>query len=151
MLLSRKVIQDQHEKRHYFMIRAFSRPMKQQTKNKGSQFFCYNCLHSCSSHVSLDKHMELCYKHNTQAMQLRENDQDKEVSFKGLQKQLHVPFVIYAALESYTESIDHCPPHRTQSSTTEYQRHATSDSATWGLYCWQMHEKTISQSHPERF
>ena len=31
------------------------------------------------------------------------NDQDKKVSFNGSQKQLSVPFVIYADLESYIE------------------------------------------------
>ena len=135
LLLSKKVIQDRHinllligdgENRHYCLIRTFSRLMNQRTKHKGSQFFCYNCLHSFSSHKTLEKHVELCYKQNSQATKLPENDKDKEVSFNGLQKQLPVPFVIYADLESYTEKIDHCLPDPTRSSTTEYQRHTPS-------------------------
>ena len=59
-------------------------------------------------------------------MKLPENDQDKKVGFNWSQKQLPVPFVIYADLESYTEKIDHCLPDPTRSSTTEYQRHTPS-------------------------
>ena len=51
---------------------------------------------------------------------------DKIVTFKSIQKQLPVPFVIYADLESYTEKIDHCMPDPSTSSTTAYQKHSPS-------------------------
>ena len=47
-------------------------------------------------------------------MKLPGNDQDKKVGFNWSQKQLPVPLVIYADLESYTEKIDHCIPYTKQ-------------------------------------
>ena len=67
--------------------------------------------------------MELCYKQNSQATKLPENDKDKEVSFNGLQKQLPVPFVIYADLESYTEKIDTQDLSARQTSTNAFLFH----------------------------
>ena len=116
----------QGEERHYCLIRSFSRLMRYRTKHHGVQYFCYNCLHSYTSEQRLNKHKVLCFKRKLQATNFPEREEDKCVEFKGLKKQLPVPFVIYADFESYTQKIDHCAPDPSESNTTKYQKHTPS-------------------------
>ena len=44
------------EKRHYCLIRNFSRLLSYRTKHRATQFFCFNCLHSFRRQELLDKH-----------------------------------------------------------------------------------------------
>ena len=116
----------QGERRHYCLIRNFSALMNYRTKHRCAAFYCFNCLHAFSRKDLLENHKELCFKQKCQTTKFPEKDEDKEVRFKGTQKQLPVPFVIYADFESYTEKIDTCQPNPASSSTTQYQRHTPS-------------------------
>ena len=73
LFLSKNVIEDRHvnlllitegEKRHYCLIRTFSRLMHYRRNHHGSQFFCYNCLHSCISRETL-ANMQSCATNRT--------------------------------------------------------------------------------------
>ena len=84
-------IKDQHinlllikdsEKSHYCLIRNFSRLMSHRTAHKGTQYFCYNCLHAFTTQRRLDKHMPLCYQQRAQKIVFP--DKEKTVKFKNI-------------------------------------------------------------------
>ena len=74
----------------------------------------------------LDNHKENCFKQKAQTTKFPEKEEDKEVKFKAIKKQLPVPFIIYADFESFTEKIDTCHPDARRSSITKYQQHTPS-------------------------
>ena len=84
---------------HYTWIKCFSRLMAHRTKHTGAQYYCYFCLHGFSSQRVLEKHGDLCQRQDPQRIDFPE---DPWISFKNIDKQLPVPFIIYADFESFT-------------------------------------------------
>ena len=99
------------DKRHYFLIKHFSRLMNYRTKYDGQSFFCVNCLHDFMRQDLLDKHREVCTKHGAQPLSFPE---DTTIKFKGIEKQQRVSFCTYADFECYT---DHTASHLPMSSS----------------------------------
>ena len=87
------------DKRHYCLIKNFSRLMNYRTKRKCKMFYCMNCLHGFIRQDLLDKHREVCTKHGAQRLSFPE---DTAVKFKSIAKQQRVPFCIYADFECCT-------------------------------------------------
>ena len=88
------------DKRHYCLIKNFSRLMNYRTKHNGKSFLCMNCLHDFMRRDLLDKHPEVYSKHKAQRLSFVE---DKTIKFKSIAKQQRVPFCIYADFECCTE------------------------------------------------
>ena len=84
---------------HYTWIKCFSRLMAHRTKHTGAQYYCYYCLHGFSSERTLEKHGDLCQRQDPQRIYFPE---DPWICFKNIDKQLPVPFIIYADFESFT-------------------------------------------------
>ena len=112
------------EKSHYCLIRNFSRLMSHRTNNQHKHHFCYNCLHPFYKRDTLEKHTPLCHRQQPQKIVFPE--EDKTVKFKNIQKQLRIPFVIYADFECYTEKIAGPVNNPNASNTTAYQHHKPS-------------------------
>ena len=112
------------EKSHYCLIRNFSRLMAHRTKHGHTQHFCYNCLHGFTTRLRLEKHTPLCQRQQAQRIEFPEKD--KTVKFRNFQKQLRMPFVIYADFECYTEKISGPLNNPDRSNTTAYQHHKPS-------------------------
>ena len=105
LYLSKSVVEERHinlllirqgAKQHYCLIRNFSRLMSYRTKAKTMQHFCYSCLHGFIRRDLLESHKEYCYKQKAQTTKFPEKEEDKEVKFKAIKKQLPAPFMIYA-------------------------------------------------------
>ena len=119
------------QKQHYVYIKDFNRLMFSFTKHKERKHFCMHCLQCFYSNISLAKHKKDCIAINgDQAIELPKTYIDKNgqertpsVYFHNHQKQLPVPFVIYADFESITEKISGCQPSDRKSYTEKYQRH----------------------------
>ena len=88
------------DKRHYCLIKNFSRLMNYRTKHHGKSFFCMNCLHDFSRQDPLDKHREVCSKPKAQRLSFPENT---TIKLKSIVKQQRVLFCIYADFECCTE------------------------------------------------
>ena len=86
-------------KNHYCLIRDFSRLANYRTKHDGKEFFCYNCIHACSSKERLEKHLEYCLEHRAQRLTF---PTDPYIKFKSVDKTMMAPFVIYCDCESCT-------------------------------------------------
>ena len=135
---------DDEEKQHYVYIKDFNRLMHNFTKHKERKYFCKHCLQCFYSNISLAIHKKDCILINgVQSVELPENYIDKNgqerapcVYFKNHQKQLPVPFVIYADFESVTEKISSCQPSDSKSYTEKYQKHTACSFAYKVVCCY---------------
>ena len=93
-------------------------------KHNEKKHFCRYCLHAYSKKELLVNHISDCYAINgTQKVSLPDEDH-KILKFTNYDKQLKVPFVIYADFESITEPIESRPnPNPNESYTSSYQLH----------------------------
>ena len=78
---------------HYVYIKDFNRLMFNKTKHKGKKYFCKSCLQCFSNEKVLIEHKEDCLMINS-----KENVKLEKgvISFKNFNKQIPVPFKIYA-------------------------------------------------------
>ena len=112
------------------------------TKHKERKHICMHCLQCFYSNISLAKHKKDCIITNgDQAIELPKTYTDKNgqertpsVYFHNHQKQLQVPFSIYADLECITEKICSCQPSDKKSYTEKYQKH-TACSFDYKVVC----------------
>ena len=86
---------------HYVYIKDFNRLMFNKAKHKGKKYFCKSCLQCFSSEKVFKKHKEDCLMINgKQNVQLGKGF----ISFKNFNKQIPVPFKIYADFECILKS-----------------------------------------------
>ena len=112
----------ENKKRHYVYIKDFNRFMYNQTKHRGRKHFCMHCLQCFSSDRVLESHKEVCVVVNgKQAIKMPE--EGSTLKYENFQKQLDVPFVIYADFEAITEKVSGCTQDDGKSYTEKYQKH----------------------------
>ena len=115
----------QPDRQHYVYIKDFNQFMYNFSKMKTKKYFCMHCLQCCYSAEHLENHKEECLLLNgTQKVEMPQPG--TKVYFKNHQKQLPIPFVIYADLEAITKKIDTCTPPKEKSYTQAYQKHEAS-------------------------
>ena len=112
-----------NEGKHYILIQDFNKFMHNITKHHGKKHFCMNCLQHFSSERVLTKHKENCILINGIQGITMPIKEEKILKFNGFNKQLPVPFVIYADFEAITEKIHNCRPNDNKSYTESYQNH----------------------------
>ena len=99
----------QPDKQHYVYIKDFDQFMYNFSKYKVKKHFCMHCLQSFYCEEHLNNHREDCVLLNgTQTVEMPQPG--TKVYFKNHQKQLPIPFVIYADFEVITKKIDTCTP-----------------------------------------
>ena len=112
-------------KRHYVYIKDFNRLNYNVNKHKNKKHFCLHCLQPFYSEDHLEAHKGDCLIINgTQRIEMPQPG--SKVFFYQHQKQLPVPFVVYADFEAITEKIDSCSPPQHKSYTQAYQKHKPS-------------------------
>ena len=112
-------------KQHYVYIKDFNRLNYNVNKHKNKKHFCLRCLQPFSSEDHLEAHKGDCLIINgTQRIEMPQPG--SKVFFYQHQKQLPVPFVVYADFEAITEKIDSCSPPQHKSYTQAYQKHKPS-------------------------
>ena len=112
-------------KQHYVYIKDFNRLNYNVNKHKNKKHFCLRCLQPFYSEYCLEAHKGDCLVINgTQRIEMPQPG--SKVFFYQHQKQLPVPFVIYADFEAITEKIDSCSPPGDKSYTQSYQKHKPS-------------------------
>ena len=105
---------------HYVYIKDFNRLMFNETKNKNEKWFFKSCLQCFSNEKVMKEHKEDCFIVNgCQNVMLEKGI----IEFKGFNKQIPVPFKIYADFECLLKSVD-CGVHNDCFSyTSKYQDH----------------------------
>ena len=114
------------EIRHYCLIRNLNRLLSDRTLHKAQSFFCNYCLHGFVSRSLLEEHIPYCSPNGPQKLSFPKTEEQQWVYFNHIHKQLDVPFVIYADLESFVEPVSTCEPDPSKSSTNAYQKHEPS-------------------------
>ena len=118
-------------KKHYVLIKDFNAFMYNQSKHKERKHFCIYCLQCFSSERILANHVNNCLTINgAQAINMPKQGENI-LKFNNFQKQLPVPFVIYADFEAITKKVQGCEQSEEmkkdkdrRSYTETYQIHA---------------------------
>ena len=88
---------------HYVYIKDFNRPMFNKTKNKNKKYFYKSCLQCFSSEKVLKEHKKDCFLINGgQNVKLEKGF----IEFKNFNRQIPVPFKIYADFECLLKGCD---------------------------------------------
>ena len=93
-----------NDRKHYVAIKSLSRLLSSQnTKHKGKEYFCMNCLQGFNEESSRDKHLGYCRKNESVKVEMP--DKKPIVQYSDAQFQFKVPFIMYADFESILEPI----------------------------------------------
>ena len=85
--------------RHYVAIKSLGRLLSSKnSKHKGKEYFCMNCLQEFQQEISRDEHMRYCSDNETVKVEMPHKK--PIVEFCNGQYQLKVPFIMYADFES---------------------------------------------------
>ena len=111
---------------HYSLIKNFSRLFRSQitSRTNGKIFICKKCFIHFSKEHLFQKHIEYCSINETVAVKMP--PRNTKLHFKNFQKQLPIPFVVYADFECFTKPMSNCCPNPEDSYNYNYQKHEPS-------------------------
>ena len=111
---------------HYSLIKNFNRLIKsQKTKSKnGEIFICKKCFTHYTKEELLQKHILYCS--NNETVTVKMSKANTMLYFKNYDKQLPIPFVVYADFECFTKPMNTCSPNPKESYNYNYQKHEPS-------------------------
>ena len=116
---------------HYVYVKDSSRLMFNKTKNKNKKWFCKSCLQCFSGEYDLNKHKKDCLLINgCQNVKLEKGFTE----FKNFNRQIPVPFKIYADFECLLKGVDCGVNNDCFSYTSKYKDHV-SCSFAYKLVC----------------
>lgn len=121
LLLSNHSDDEHYEKSHYCWIKNLSALLGRQiSANSGKLYFCDRCLNHFRSDSKLQAHKVCCFKQNDCQIEMPGCDENI-IEFKNYNKQLKVPFIIYADVESILKKPD--IQFSKSENTVAYQQH----------------------------
>ena len=111
---------------HYTLIKNFNRLFKSQlTKSHNGLFYnCKKCFSHFTKYELLEKHIKYCSNNETVCVKMPKAN--TMLHFKNYEKQLPVPFVVYADFECFTKPMNTCCPNPKESYNYNYQKHEPS-------------------------
>ena len=122
-------------KKHYIAVKSLSRLLSSQnSKNKGIQYFCTNCLNGFTSEISRDEHYNYCRSKDSVRVEMP--IKDPIVKYTDGQYQFKVPFVIYADFESILVPVSSAPNDLDKSSTRRINIHEPSGWCMNSKFCY---------------
>ncbi|XP_037921412.1 uncharacterized protein LOC119658218 [Hermetia illucens] len=103
------------EKNHYIWIKDMSRLIReQQTSHCSKIFICNKCLQHFYSTEKLKSHENDCSKIVTKMV----SPEKSTLEYRHFERQIDVPFVVYADFECLLQDIQSCQPDPASASTT---------------------------------
>ena len=111
---------------HYTLIKNFNRLFKSQlTKSHNGLFYiCKKCFSHFTKYELLEKHIKYCSNNETVCVKMPKVN--TMLHFKNYEKQLPVPFVVYADFECFTKPMSTCCPNPKESYNYNYRKHEPS-------------------------
>ena len=111
---------------HYSLIKNLSRLIRSQITTRTNEpiHICKRCFSHFTKKELLDKHNQYCNNNATAIVKMPKPN--TILYFKNYQKQLPVPFVVYADFECFTKPISSCSPNPENSYNYNYQKHEPS-------------------------
>ena len=114
-----------NNRKHYVAIKSLSRLLSSQnTKHKGKEYFCMNCLQGFNEESSRDEHLDYCI--NNESVKVEMQHKKPTVQYSDGQFQFMVPFIMYADFESILEPIQGLENNPRISSTRSINNHVPS-------------------------
>ena len=103
-------------RKHYVAIKSLSRLLQSQnTKHKGKEYFCMNCLQGFWEEKSRNEHVGYCK--DNELVRIEMPHKKPVVEYSDGQFQFKVPFIMYADFESILKLISR-PGNNPRISTT---------------------------------
>ena len=88
----------ENNRKHYVAIKSLSRLLSSQnTKHKGKEDFCMNCLQGFNEESSRDEHLDYCI--NNESVKVEMPHKKPIVQYSDGKFQFKVPFIMYADFE----------------------------------------------------
>ena len=111
---------------HYSLIENFSRLFRSQITTRTSEPIhnCKRCFTDFTKKELLAKHIQYCSSKDLSVVKMP--PRNTFIRFKNYDKQLPIPFVIYADFECFTKPMSSCSPNPEDSFTYNYQKHEPS-------------------------
>ena len=111
---------------HYTLIKNFHRLIRSQKTvgGNGKLFICKRCFTHYTKEELLDKHIKYCSNNKTALVKMPEPN--TYLHFKNYDRQLPIPFVVYADFECFTKPMNSCSPNPKDSYNYNYQKHEPS-------------------------
>ena len=92
------------KRKHYVAIKSLSRLLSSQnTKHKGKEYFCINCLQGFKEEASRNEHIGYCK--DNESVRIEMPHKKWVVEYSDGQFQFKVPFIMYTDFESILEPI----------------------------------------------
>ena len=111
---------------HYSLIKNFSRLVRSQITSRTNEpiHICKRCFCHFTKPELLDKHIKYCSSNKTAFVKMPEKN--KTLHFTNYDRQLPIPFVVYADFECFTKPMNSCSPDPKDSYNYNYQKHEPS-------------------------
>ena len=111
---------------HYSLIKNFSRLIRSQITSRTDEpiQICKRCFSHFTKEELLDKHIKYCSNNKTALVKMPEPN--TYLHFKNYDRQLPIPFVVYADFECFTKPMNSCSPNPKDSYNYNYQKHEPS-------------------------
>ena len=94
----------ENNRKHYVAIKSLRRLLSSQnTKHKGKEYFCMNCLQGFKEESSRDEHIGYCI--DNKSVKVEMPHKNPILQYSDGQFQFKVPFIMYSDLESILEPI----------------------------------------------
>ena len=113
-------------KSHYTLIKNISRLIRSQITQRTNEpiNICKRCFSHFTKPELLDKHIKYSFNNETAVVKMPEPN--TYLYFKNYNKQLSLPFVVYADFECFTKPMNSCSPNPKESYNYNYQKHEPS-------------------------
>ena len=111
---------------HYTLIKNISCLLRSQITKRTNEpiQICKKCFSHYTKPELLEKHIKYCSNNETVAVKVPKAN--TMLYFKNYEKQLPVPFVVYADFECFTKPMNTCSPNPKESYNYNYQKHEPS-------------------------
>lgn len=136
---------------HYCYIKNLSRLVsKQLTGGARSLFICDGCLLHFSCKERLNNHQKFDCSHvftelpnpsKTKRGWFGNNERSDKIRFNNYERQMRVPFVVYADTEAFLKPVAGCDPDPSKSHTTNIQEH---EIYSYGYYIKCSYDDSLS-------
>ena len=119
------MIISENNRKHYVAIKSLSRLLSSEnTKHKGKEYFCNNCLQGFKEESSRDENIGYCL--DNESVKVEMPHKNPIVQYSDGQFQFKVPFIMYADFESILKPIQGPGNDRMISSTRGINNHIPS-------------------------
>lgn len=102
------------------LIKDLNAFLHRSKKDNNILFFCPYCLHAFTKKTNLENHERNCSTNGAQKVELPTGGDDSVLEFTQLEKELKVPFVIYADFETLNRTL----PTHTENEQTSANPHS---------------------------